>query len=106
MITGTYLRDGKVTEVYFENGMSEIAPVTERELKVFTFEKKRRKPRRFIEGLSRANLVTFSIATGGTVAGLLIAIASLSLYPITRAMVIAVLVLDLIMLGENALRKE
>ena len=103
MIKGRYVKGNNVTEIMVGNGMTEIVPA-QRELQVFTFEKKRRRPHKRIEELTLANTLMLGIALGCTFGCILVlALTGTALMSTLALMTIA---LDAIMVVENLWRDK
>lgn len=100
-IRGYYMKDNTVTEIVTDHVTLE-AP--KRELQVFTFPKRKHKPRRLVNGLSLPNAIALGLAVGSTLGALMIAASATE--GTVRGLVIATIVYNAIFFYENALRKR
>ena len=98
MIQGRFVKGAEVVEI-ITNGMQEIRP----ELEAFTFTP--RETHQHIDTLDWSEILRLAVASGGTVAALLIAILSLRDIPFAQMFFIAIAILDGIMILRH-LRKE
>lgn len=92
MIQGRFIKGGEVTEIV-TNGMKEIE-VPEKQLQHFNFPKREIKTHERIEGLSWNSIGLLALASGGTLAGLILAILLLDFSPIGRVFFAAIAILD------------
>lgn len=103
MIKGRYVKKGEITEVEIGNGIVELVPEC-RELKVFTFESRKRGTFKRYEGISMANAVTLGIAAGLTCGSLVASFITFADWPF-RLLLLGTLILDTFIVFEN-LTKE
>lgn len=99
MIQGRYVKGGKVTEIE----IAAVAPES-RELKVFTFERRKRGTYKRYEGISIANAVTLGIACGLTCGSLMAAAIAYADWPF-RLLLLVTIIVDAFIVLEN-LTKE
>ena len=94
-IKGRYVKGGKVTEIE----IAAVAPES-RELKVFTFERRKRGTYKRYEGMTIANAVTLGIAAGLTCGSLLASFIAYADWPF-RLLLLGTLILDTFIVLEN-----
>lgn len=95
MIQGVFVKGNERTEVYLENGMTEILPEKqEREIQNFEFERRPIETKPHIEYMSWRDLFILALASGGTMAAIIVAIMSIPDLPFWQVAFAAIAALD------------